>query len=317
MSPLKKVMQFYERGTWKACADFFLLWLLPVGTLFAIVDQLLHLQVVRPLLIVLVTSILIFVLGMVIYRWGLWIERRENSRQNFDLPEEVRRNIRRGHLRESFTVLRATEIEIQKAASLARITYPLEHDRIPEAVMFAWYQKNPEGFYIMRNRLGEFLGNLDLLALKPDTYQRFVEGDLLEREIRARELYSPAEKAQIRYIHVESLVVCMPSGLPRTEKSLNTLYSRSVGALASKIPDCIREMCSEEVIKNNQLNICAISANPAISDRLQEIGAEIIGQKENRRDKHDLYLIDFEKFERGIRRLTYGLEGDPNFQEGL
>jgi hypothetical protein len=308
----KKVEQFYKQGFWKACLDIFVAWLVPVVAIFAFLDQMKWMRIFWPLSIVVTLSVLLFAIGMLVHHWN----RRHPGVKGGQIYKKLTDEQRIDILRRRFKIYRASEEDVRSAAELAQTTYPLEHDRIPESVMLAWYQKNPEGFHVMRNMLGDFLGNLDLLALKPDVFERFKEGNLLEREIRPRDLYSPEEKEQIRYIHIESFVVCMPHGVPRRDKSLGHLYNSSVYASASTIPHRIRLMCHEDAIKKNQVQLCAISANPDVATRLLEIGAKKICDKERRRDEHDLYLIDFAKFEAGIERVTREAREDDEDDDG-
>jgi len=199
--------------------------------------------------------------------------------------------------RSKFKVLPATESDIREAAKLAKKTYELENDRIPEAVMLNWFCRNKKGFYILKNLQGEFLGNLDLLGFTPETYRDFAAGNLLERNIQAHQIYSDTERDQIRIIHIESFVV--------SKDYTDGHYRMAVWAFVSQIPSCIREMCSEEAINGNQIKVCAISANPDIADRLLEMGAECIRKAEERKDKHNFLLIDLKKLSEGIERLAH------------
>ncbi len=83
-------------------------------------------------------------------------------------------------------------------------------DAVPRHVLAEWYEANPSGFSVIKMPNGERIGHLDILPVRPKTLAKFIEGNIVERDIRGDSLYSSAERAQIRDLYVESIAVLPP-----------------------------------------------------------------------------------------------------------
>src|SRR5450432_1203879 len=110
----------------------------------------------------------------------------------------------------SCKVCPATRDDVEWAADLAKRIYR-GNDIIPKDLMLEWYDKNPTGFFVIQSTDGERVGNLDLLPVKPATLNRFIRGEITERNITGDCLYSPAEAGEIRDLYVESFVSILES----------------------------------------------------------------------------------------------------------
>src|SRR5712691_7843998 len=86
--------------------------------------------------------------------------------------------------------------EISWIAQLEEAMYS-PADAVPQAVLEDWYDANPEGFSILK-RGEERVGHLDMLAPRPKVMHDFLNGDILEREIRGSDLYTSAEREVIQ-----------------------------------------------------------------------------------------------------------------------
>jgi len=54
---------------------------------------------------------------------------------------------------------------------------------------------------------GQKVGHIDILPLRPATFQTFFEGNVVERDIRGDSLYTQKEKHLIRDLYVESIII--------------------------------------------------------------------------------------------------------------
>lgn len=169
----------------------------------------------------------------------------------------------------------ATAEDVRFAASLARRVYT-GHDVIPETRMLAWFQANPNGFTVLKTASGERAGNVDLLPLKPDALRSLLEGALLECEIAAAGLYTPAEQPQITQLYLESVVVRTGSLQP---------VPGGAAAVAAAFPSLVERLCDPARLTA----VHAIAASPQGARFLSRLGFLKAASGADRRDGHDLY----------------------------
>ncbi|HKO56036.1 MAG TPA: hypothetical protein VJ276_09165 [Thermoanaerobaculia bacterium] len=86
----------------------------------------------------------------------------------------------------------------------------IEHYGGPRAAALyrleAWYEANPNGFLVVRQG-GEPVGHVTMLPLKPPMLRALIEGSKGEKDIERDDIFAPAERAAVRGIYIESLVV--------------------------------------------------------------------------------------------------------------
>ncbi|MGA2350226.1 MAG: hypothetical protein ABSF70_07330 [Terracidiphilus sp.] len=186
------------------------------------------------------------------------------------------------------------ESDVRWAAELALQVYQ-GYDAIPEKVMLNWFQANPNGFSVVKRGDGVKVGNLDLLALKPNTLRDFIGGELLEKEILGDCLYGPDETASVRNVYVESLVV------PRHLFKDDTSNSAALHAIIASLSACILKLCEKDIAEKGEIKVYALSANPVVTKHLVEMGSQIVSHRDKRRDGHDLYCIDFKSLESQLK----------------
>ena len=187
--------------------------------------------------------------------------------------------------------------DIKWAAKQAVLVYG-GFDVIPERVMLDWFRANKNGFYVVKRGDDANVGNLDILPLKPNTMKRFKGGELLEREFLGDCLFPPDEKAKVRDIYIESLVV------PKHLFADDTSNSFALYAVIERLAECILGLCDPAAVERGEIYVYAISANPVVSEHLTEMGFEVVSRKEKRRDGHDLYRLEFKLFEAELKKLT-------------
>lgn len=196
-----------------------------------------------------------------------------------------------------YEVAPSTENDVKWAAKLAMTVYA-GYDVIPEKVMLNWYKANPNGFYVVKREDGANVGNLDLLPLRPNTLQEFIAGDLLEKEILGDCLFGAGEKASVRDVYIESMVI--PPHL------FHDKYTNSFAlfAVIAKLAECILGLCEPSLAEKGEIKVYALSANKVVGKRLVQIGFEVASPKDKRKDGHDLYRIEFRSLEAQLKKFT-------------
>jgi DNA-binding winged helix-turn-helix (wHTH) protein len=197
-----------------------------------------------------------------------------------DLPHPTKRSNKgfRDELAQSFVVQPATVPDIQWAARLANRVYS-GIDVIPESQMLEWYHQNSNGFSVVRSKLGDLVGNLDILPLRSNVLDEFVAGRLIELDFLQGCLHPPAELEEISNLYVESFVTVHGNSL-----RANPFAAAEILAEFSSI---IRRICNSARLQK----VYAIAASKAGRRLLSHIGFEICSKAEDRRDKHDLFSI--------------------------
>ena len=196
-----------------------------------------------------------------------------------------------------YNVVPSTVNDVKWAAKQAAIVYG-GHDVIPEKVMLDWFRANKNGFFVVQRGDGANVGNLDMLPLKPNTMRDFLSGELLEKEILGDCLFGPNEKASVKDIYIESLVV--PKHM-FDDKSSNSF---ALYAVIEKLAECILGLCEPDAAERGEVRVYALSANPVVAEHLAEMGFEIVSHRDKRRDGHDLYCLEFKSLESELKQLT-------------
>jgi hypothetical protein len=187
--------------------------------------------------------------------------------------------------------------DVKWAAKQAVMVYG-GYDVIPERVMLDWFTANKNGFYVVKRGDDANVGNLDILPLKPNTMKRFLSGELLEREMLGDCIFGPDEKAKVKNIYIESLVV------PKHLFDDDTSNSFALYAVIERLAECILNLCEPEAAEKGEIKVYALSANPKVARHLAEMGFDIVSRKDKRRDGHDLYCLEFKLLESELKKLT-------------
>ncbi|HKR97877.1 MAG TPA: hypothetical protein VJU79_00045 [Candidatus Dormibacteraeota bacterium] len=70
----------------------------------------------------------------------------------------------------------------------------------------AWYEANPNGFVVMREK-GRVVGHVTMLPLKPAMLGALIDGTKREKDIERDDIFAPCDRASVRGIYIESLIV--------------------------------------------------------------------------------------------------------------
>jgi hypothetical protein len=182
----------------------------------------------------------------------------------------------RGRLTPGFRIEPATASDIPWIAGLEATVYP-ESDAVPEQTLREWFSVNPSGFSIVRDPHRKAIGHLDILPLRPATLDAFRKGDLVEREIAGDALYSPAERASITALYVESIILQSDKAISKGLAMLGVLDN--LGSILERVADA----------KTVEL-IYAIAATAAGEKLLRKLSFEQESVAEQRRDSHKLFV---------------------------
>ncbi len=219
---------------------------------------------------------------------GLWIISR-----NIRLKLKTRRALppiqKLEEICTGYTIEPATPDEVEWVAELEAEVYPPE-DAVPAHVLKEWYGCNPTGFSIVRMGNGQKIGHIDILPVKPATLGVFLDGNIVERDIRGDSLFAPNESDRIKDLYVESIIVLPPKGLSNAPAIL---------CLLSRFIPLVRRMCDPSKIEN----IYAIAASASGESLLRRLGFDELKRGQNRRDQHDVFAAKFDHLAANIAAI--------------
>ncbi|PYS93730.1 MAG: hypothetical protein DMF64_03925 [Acidobacteria bacterium] len=152
-------------------------------------------------------------------------------------------------------------------------------DAVPEHILKEWYNSNPDGFSVIK-RKGRNIGHIDILPLRPATLQKFIDGSIVEKDIRGDDLYSPEERDAIQDLYVESVAFLSIQG---------RATSRAVQYLLSNFISLVSRLCNPANVKN----IYAIAATLRGNRFLTRLSFTNAKRAKDRVDQHDLFAIKF------------------------
>ncbi|MEW6744660.1 MAG: hypothetical protein AB1486_18040 [Planctomycetota bacterium] len=176
----------------------------------------------------------------------------------------------------AYRVTQATSEEIGWIAALEASVYS-RHDAVPESVLREWYTCNPTGFSVVTAHGGTPVGHIDILPLRPVPLQEFLDGHILERELRGDSLYRNQERASIRHVYVESVILRPPEG--RSPAAVMLALLSWIGEIFERVAD-LRSLEA----------IYAIAATVRGDQLLRKLGFELLRPGSSRRDGHDLFV---------------------------
>ena len=190
----------------------------------------------------------------------------------------------------TYSIEPATAEDIDWIASLEAEAYSPE-DAVPRSILGEWYDTNPEGFSLVRMN-GEKIGHIDILPLRAKALRLFIDGAIIERELRGDSLYTPEEREFIRDLYVESIIIHPLGG--RSNASgiavMHLLYNFILLTKRMADPDKIE-------------NIYAIAASKDGEHFMGKLGFELAKRGQERKDQHNLYVARFAELKVRISNL--------------
>lgn len=197
----------------------------------------------------------------------------------------------------------ASPEEMNWIADLEQQVY-MPGDAVPRNVLKEWYNSNPTGFSVIRMKNGQKIGHIDLLPVRPATFSAFVEGQIIEKDIRGDSLYSPADRDLIRDLYVESVIVLPPKGYSNAPAVLCIL--REFGGLVQRV-------CDPQKVER----VYAIAASNSGKRLLQRLGFDLIARGDKRADGHDLFVAAFADLASNIQMICGVRFPETNLSNGL
>lgn len=154
-----------------------------------------------------------------------------------------------------------------------------------------WYASNPDGFHVLSMN-GRRIGHLTFVPLRPKILEGFVLGTMLEQDIHADCLYTPAEKHLIKNLYVESIII-------ESAKGHSTLPIKALTCLAHDFVPLIRRICDPI----NLENIYALAASGRGERFMKGLGFSQVKRGQERPDQRSLYVATFSSLETNIAEL--------------
>jgi hypothetical protein len=205
------------------------------------------------------------------------------SRRKAGLPADVLREVGT-----YYSIDSARPEEISWIAEIEAKKY--DADAVPERILRDWYNVNPKGFFIIRIHSGRKIGHLDILPIRPLTLQKFIRGDIIEKEILSDSIFKLGESAQIQNLYVESIIVDPPRECSRSD---------AVRTLLFHIDTLVQALCPPSQIDK----VYALAATNDGTNFMKRPGFAVIVPGHERRDGLDLLCVSFREFRAVIGRI--------------
>ena len=154
-----------------------------------------------------------------------------------------------------------------------------------------WYGSNPDGFSILTVN-GRRIGHLTVVPLHANILESFAQGTVLEPDIQADGLYTPAEKQLIKNLYVESIII-------DSAKGPSTLAIKALTRLAHNFVPLMQRVCEPA----NLENIYALAASGRGESFMKRLGFDEVRSGQQRADKRTLYVAKFGTLQTNISEL--------------
>lgn len=182
----------------------------------------------------------------------------------------------------NFDLIPAGIADIGWIAALEKSVYS-GIDAIPFNILNDWYLANQNVFYIIRDPLGNGVGHIDVLPLRPAVLQRFIRGEILEKDIRGADIFSLNEKEQITGLYIESLAIPYLKG-----------YARAC-ALRDALAG-IRMIICTICTPNPLTTLYAMPASPEGLKLMKRMNFRLLVDGKTRKDGYGMYAVPFIEF---------------------
>jgi adenylate/guanylate cyclase family protein len=176
-----------------------------------------------------------------------------------------------------YSVVPAETSDISWIAQLQAFVYTQE-DAVPSEVLMKWFQRNPNGFSVIENAIGERVGHIDILPLRTEESRPFLKGRIVEKDIPAEWLYPPRSRQSIRDLYVESIII---------KKAVGLSTSPALYYVLRNLDSLIERLCPIGQVSD----IYAIEATASGKKLITRIGFERCGEARSRSDDHELFKI--------------------------
>ena len=177
-----------------------------------------------------------------------------------------------------FTWNVATAEELQWIASLEEKQFG--HDAIPLPILQEWYGANASAFVVLKCD-GAKLGHIDVLPVREDAFRPFVDGAIVERDLRGAAFFTPAEHAAARDVYIESIIVL--GDTREVHRGARSFLLQNLGAIIRNVAESPR-------------HVYAMAATDAGVRFMQRWKFEVVTPAEGRVDAHPLYRTGFEEW---------------------
>lgn len=163
---------------------------------------------------------------------------------------------------------------------------------VAQRTLEQWYRRNPNGFSILTMN-GRRIGHITIVPLHPKILESFVQGTIVEPDIREDCIYAPREKHLIRNLYFESIITGFPKG------TSTTLPIKALTCLARDFVPLISRICDP----SNLENVYALAASGPGERLLKGLGFDQVKGGLERADQRALYVARFSILKANISGL--------------
>ncbi|HEV7682581.1 MAG TPA: hypothetical protein VGO68_10700 [Pyrinomonadaceae bacterium] len=154
-----------------------------------------------------------------------------------------------------------------------------------------WYDSNPGGFSILTMN-GRRIGHLTIVPLHPKILDSFVQGTILEQDIKADCLYRPEAKQLVQNLYFESIIIDSARGH-------SILPIKALTRLAHDFVPLISRVCEPR----NLETVYALAASGRGERFMQALGFGMVRSGQERADQRSLYAAKFGTLSDNISEL--------------
>jgi len=199
----------------------------------------------------------------------------------------------------SYHISVATASHLAEISRMQRDYY--DADAVPENLYREWYRSNPEGFFVIErsdvsSNEKELVGHITIMSLKKQRLSLYLEGEILETEIRGNDIIPPDRNSEISHIYIESAIV--------SRKHRN----RAIPEMIKNLPAILEHFCPGA-------NVGMVYALAATRDgmRILKNNGFVPHQTDHgrpRKDNHVLYQCPYPQFSDSVQKFCSHFESN-------
>jgi hypothetical protein len=191
------------------------------------------------------------------------------------------------YLSNKFEFHQANDADIEWIAELEKNSYS-GIDAIPFAILNEWYQANSNGFFIVKEKNGNRVGHVDILPLRKKTLCQFIDGEIIEQDIRGDSLFAEDEKGEIVDLYIESIAIPYLKGFVRSFAFRDTLLS---------FDRFVENIC----VPNQSTTVYAMPASVEGLRVMTKLNFNLLVDGKQRKDGYGMYKIPYFSLKENIR----------------
>ncbi|MDX2001739.1 MAG: hypothetical protein SFW35_04880 [Chitinophagales bacterium] len=165
-------------------------------------------------------------------------------------------------------------------------------DFLEDPIIETWRLRNPRGFIYIRNMADLPCAAMAIIALENSFFEQFIKGKLSEADIESDDILSFEETKKSINLYLAAIIVKDPHTLKGNRRAIAMVWG-------------LIKYLQKHFNYRKKRKLYAVPINKSSENLLKRFGFVKVGNKESRKDSHDLYVLELtpDNLNRALTRI--------------